>query len=40
MKNLIGIMLLFTAYPTLQFSRGVGKREKANGLCNRLMILL
>ena len=26
-------------YPTLQFTRGVGKREKANGLCNPLMIL-
>ena len=29
----------YLPYPTLQFSRGVGKREKANGLCNPLMIL-
>ena len=31
--------LPYLPYPTLQFSRGVGKREKANGLCNPLMIL-
>ena len=30
---------IYLPYPTLQFSRGVGKREKANGLCNPLMIL-
>ena len=33
------IYLPYLPYPTLQFSRGVGKREKANGLCNPLMIL-
>ena len=34
-----GQLSTYLPYPTLQFSRGVGKREKANGLCNPLMIL-
>ena len=33
------IILYYLPYPTFQFSRGVGKREKTNGLCNPLMIL-